>query len=710
MNNQLFLEAADRWYLNKLYVDLNCIKQKQLNIQGLTSLEATILRGLLCGYNSKAIASKLPEYSPESIVKLIRALHGYIEALIGEKLPPKKILDSLEVLGYKINLHSKRKMKKLSHTKSEKQEQEDNIPFINTTVEQIEQKSLPSNNSHLLPIQKIDNIDNKVTKQQLSNALLETKLGTKSPQTHVIETETASKDELLNSDRLNLSSTKSVGKITPTNYLPIVAENDFLPPISRWTTLGGLFLVSTIAITIATSAFTPYNLTVKAEAKVRPAGELRIVQAQTEGKIVKIPVSENQLVKQGDAIALIDNSRFQTTKIQLENKIQQAHLQIQQINTQIQTQQRQIIAESERIENTIASETAVLNRTYREYQDKKITSIAGVEEAKANLQLSEEELEKTQAKLKSARANQKSTEATLNAAKSKLNRYQNIASSGALSQDLLEEARLAVEQQQQSVTAQIATVEEQQQAIEQQQQAVAAAKARLESVKAALNPSDADLAIATKNITKEQAIGKANLASLNGEKEALIQQRLEIEKQLQEDQSELAQVKRELDRTIIKAPTDGIVFQLNLRNSDQTVTTGEKIAQIVPSQNSLAVETLVAAGDISKVKIGQPTQIKISACPYPDYGTLKGKVSKIAPDIIAPENNPNNVQTVSNISSPNTNNSFYAVTIAPDSLFLSQSNKKCPLQLGMEGQADIIANRETVLQFVLRKARLATDL
>jgi hypothetical protein len=56
------------------------------------------------------------------------------------------------------------------------------------------------------------------------------------------------------------------------------------------------------------------------------------------------------------------------------------------------------------------------------------------------------------------------------------------------------------------------------------------------------------------------------------------------------------------------------------------------------------------------------------------------------------------------------NNSFYAVTISPDSLFLSQTNKKCSIQLGMEGKADIIANRKTVLKFVLRKARLITDL
>lgn len=681
MKNNFFLEASNNWDLKKLYIDINFIKEKKLGQKKLTYLEKIILRGLLCGYNPSEIASKLPEESKGLIINLSWKLDRCLKSLVVKELSyihtECELFGCLEALGYKINLLSQQVVKK------EKVKTENNIPLLETTVET---NALSRENSQL-PIDQELNFN--VTDQQPSTTLLLAPI-------KETKQELEQKTFLLN----------QITKVAPTNYLPTVAENDFLPPISRWTTLGGLFLVSTIVITIATAAMTPYNVSVKADAKVRPAGELRIVQAQTEGKIVKIAVSENQSVKRGDTIALIDNSRFQTTKTQLENKIQQARLQIQQINAQIQAQQRQILAENDRVKNTIAAETAALSRSYREYQDKKLTSLAQVQEAEANLRASEEELQKQQAQLKSAQATQKSAEATLNAAKSKLNRYQTIAASGALSQDLLEEAQLTVEQQQQAVAAQIATVEEQQQAIKQQQQVIEATQARLDNAQAALNPSDADIAIANKTIAKEQAIGQANLASLNGEKEALIQQRLEIEKQLKEDKSELEQIKLEIDKTIIKAPTEGIVFQLNLRNSDQTVTTGEKIAQIVPSQTSLAIETLVATEDISKVKIGQPAQIKISACPYPDYGTLKGKVSNISPDIIAPENNLSQSPIVSNLSSQNINNSFYVVTVYPDSLLLNNNNQKCFIQLGMEGKADLISEKETVLKFVLRKIAL----
>jgi multidrug efflux pump subunit AcrA (membrane-fusion protein) len=66
---------------------------------------------------------------------------------------------------------------------------------------------------------------------------------------------------------------------------------------------------------------TKYKVTVKAPATIRPAGELRIVQAATAGTITHIAVKKNQVVKTGDVIATIDNSRLQTRKSQLQSNI-----------------------------------------------------------------------------------------------------------------------------------------------------------------------------------------------------------------------------------------------------------------------------------------------------------------------------------------------------------------------------------------------------
>ena len=452
------------------------------------------------------------------------------------------------------------------------------------------------------------------------------------------------------------------------DFLPLVQENDFLPPIGRWTSLGGLLIVGVVGVAIALASVTKYKVTVKAQAKVRPAGELRIVQAATEGPVRHISVEGNQVVKKGDVIATIDDSRLQTKKSQLQSNIGQAQLQLVQINAQISTLNSQIGAETERINRAVASAEAELDRRLREYRDRQITSKAEVEEAEAN---------------------SRSMDSALNAARSKRERYQSIAEEGVISQNQLEEAKLEVEQQQQSVEA---------------------TQARREIAKAALNPSKAEVAIAQQRIAQEKATGEATLARLNKEWKALIQQRIEIEKQLERDTRELQQVEIDLDQTTITATADGIISQLNLRNPGQTVRSGEEIAQIVPSNAPLVVNAAVSPSDISKLEEGQKVQMRVSACPYPDYGTLKGVVSQISEDTIKPQGNGATAPTTASSQKAATVDTFYQVTISPESLFLGRGKNQCPIQLGMEGRADIISREETVLKFLLRKARLITDL
>ncbi len=500
--------------------------------------------------------------------------------------------------------------------------------------------------------------------------------------------------------------------VSNTDFLPPIQTNEFLPPISRWTTFGGMFILCVIGLAVPVAAVTKYKVTVKGQAVVRPAGELRIVQAATEGQIMRIYVKENQVVKKGDAIATIDDSRLQTKKNQLQTNIQQANLQGVQINAQINALNSQIQAETDRLNHIIIGAEAELSGRRREYRDKNLTTVSELQEADANVRIAQEELQAGEAQLKTAQANLHATEAALGAARSKQNRYESVATQGALSKDQLEEAQLAVKQQQQAVKGQKALVEVQTQTIERLQQAVSAAIARRQRTQAALNPSHAEVEIARARIAQEKAAGEANKATLEKERQALVKQRIEIEKQLERDTSELKQVEIDLAQTIIAATADGIISQLNLRNPGQTVRVGEEVVQIVPSHAVQVVKAAVASEDKSKLKIGQKVQMRVSACPYPDYGTLNGKVQAISPDAMTPQKHGTNG------SIPNTNTSpkasapaaFYEVTIEPETLVLGKDKNQCHIQLGMEGRADIIAREETVLRFFLRKARLIADL
>lgn len=499
--------------------------------------------------------------------------------------------------------------------------------------------------------------------------------------------------------------------ISNTNFLPPIQTDEFLPPISRWTTFGGIFILCVLGLTVPVAAFTKYKETVKGQAVVRPAGELQIVQAATEGQIMHIYVKENQVVKKGDAIATIDDSRLQTKKRQLQTNIQQAKLQLVQTNAQINALNSQIRAETDRISRIITGAEAELSGRRREYQDQKIITVSEVQEADANIQIAQQELQAGIAQLKTAKANFHATEATLGAARLKQNRYEIVVTegAGALSQNDLEAVQLAVKQQEQAVEAQKATVEVQIQTIERLQQAVSAAVARRQRTQTGLNPSHAKVEIATQRIAQEKAAGLSNKATLEKERQVLIKQQIEIEKQLERDTNELKQVEIDLAQTTITATADGIISQINLRNSGQTVRAGSEVVQIVPTHAVKVVKAAIASEDKSKLKIGQKVLMRVSACPYPDYGTLNGKVEAISPDAHAPQKNATNESTTASPKA-SAEGAFYEVTIEPETLVLGKGKNQCHIQLGMEGRADIISREETVLRFFLRKARLIADL
>lgn len=166
-------------------------------------------------------------------------------------------------------------------------------------------------------------------------------------------------------------------------------------------------------------------------------------------------------------------------------------------------------------------------------------------------------------------------------------------------------------------------------------------------------------------------IRQLQLAQINTvlakERHANIQlQQIELQNQLMLDTQALHQVKLSLSQTKIVAKIDGAIALLSLRNLGQTVQPGTEIAQIIPSHSPLIIKASVSTQDINQIRVGQITQLRLSACPYPDYGTLPGKVKTIAPDATTlPSTQP-----------------FYEVTVAPERLVMKQHSQGKPSKSG----------------------------
>lgn len=180
-----------------------------------------------------------------------------------------------------------------------------------------------------------------------------------------------------------------------------------------------------------------------------------------------------------------------------------------------------------------------------------------------------------------------------------------------------------------------------------------------------------------------------------------------LDKELASTQAEAGQINRDLAKTAIKAPGPGVLFSLSLRNPGQMVAAGEELARIAPTQAGLLVKVQVPSQDITNVEVGHPARLRIAGCPYPDYGTLLARVVSIAPESSiqhavdpATRSGPTNPHQAST--------GVYEVTLLPEETVLRSNTRQCELRLGMDLTADITTRVDTVLSFLLRKARLTS--
>jgi HlyD family secretion protein len=428
----------------------------------------------------------------------------------------------------------------------------------------------------------------------------------------------------------------------------LLDESEFLPSLSRWVTFGGMGLVMLLGAAIFLASVFRFSDTVKAAAVLRPVGELKVAQSSIEGVIEQIYVQENQPIRKGEMVARLDDSRLRAKISQFYTELQRATMQVFQINSQLKGIDSQIVAETNMMNRMVAAAEASVLEQQNNYDNLRSTALADYEEATAALGLASQEMDS----------------------------YRSLEAAGAV-------PKLAVRQKE-------AALEE--------------ASARVRKLRALMTPTSAPIVRSRESVLQEQARGESSLAALRQQRDQFFQNRVAAQNQVERSQIEIRQAERELQGTIIRATSSGTILQLNLRNSGQVVQAGQAIAQIAPPNYSLLIKAQVNSGDINKVANGSEVKMRVNGCPYTEYGTLNGTVKTISADTIAADPSPSGNNSASVAKS-----SAYEVTVQPNSKVLGNGKNTCRLKFGMNGRADIITKKETVLTFMLKKAKLLTD-
>lgn len=87
-----------------------------------------------------------------------------------------------------------------------------------------------------------------------------------------------------------------------------------------------------------------------------------------------------------------------------------------------------------------------------------------------------------------------------------------------------------------------------------------------------------------------------------------------------------------LERTVIRAPTDGIVVRMVYNSPGSVVRPGEMVMELLPTTKKLIVQASVNPADIDLLQIGQEADLRFSALNMRVTPTVKGRLIYVSAD------------------------------------------------------------------------------
>lgn len=355
-----------------------------------------------------------------------------------------------------------------------------------------------------------------------------------------------------------------------------------LPPLYTRLLAGTLTALVLGAITWA--AFSKVDEVAVANGELVPSQQVRPVQALEGGTIERIMVKEGDRVQRGQVLMEQDTAVSQASV----DRLAEAARLIRQDVARL---------EAERTGETNTGtpiQDQLLTARLREYDNKRAAAqseatrqSAAIGEAQARLARLQENLVNARTSLGNARERERS--------------LRSLIGNGAVPRFDYLEAKDRLTQAQDQVASLEQEITGQQQAIRQAQAAYRGAQETTNRL-----TSERQSEILTQLTQRRQ-----DLANIEGQ---------------------LAQATRQQEQETVRAPINGIVYNLKATLGEGTVQPGEELLSILPDGDGLVLEVKLLNRDIGFIQPGMRTKVKIATFPFQEFGTIEGEVLQVSPN------------------------------------------------------------------------------
>ncbi|MBX7460167.1 HlyD family type I secretion periplasmic adaptor subunit [Qipengyuania huizhouensis] len=410
----------------------------------------------------------------------------------------------------------------------------------------------------------------------------------------------------------------------------------------RWSTMSAAQrLIVTAAVGIALlfawAAFAQVDQITRGTGTVIPSSKAQLVQPSEPAVIEEILVRSGQSVKEGDLLVRLDDSQSASALGELQTENERLAVRAQRLS-------------QEAGGGVLGCESGSACAEERRLAQARAATARARESSLASA------IEQRRRDLAEAQATASSLESSLRLAREQVEMLRPLAAKNIVPQtDLLTAEREVIDLQGRLSAA---------------RQAAARASASISQAQADLSQARADF--------RQQALAE----------------RSEIATRMAVNEESIRGATARRNRNELRAPSDGIVNDVQVTTEGGFVNAGEKIMQIVPVGDKLLIEARISPSDRAFVKVGDRANVKVTAYDFSIYGGLKGRVAQVSADSIFDE-----VER----------EAYYAVVIETDRAFIEKGGVRLPIVPGMICDVEILTARRSVLSYLFKPVNRAFD-
>ncbi len=143
----------------------------------------------------------------------------------------------------------------------------------------------------------------------------------------------------------------------------------------------------------------------------------------------------------------------------------------------------------------------------------------------------------------------------------------------------------------------------------------------------------------------------------------------------------------------VRAPVNGIIQKISETPVGTVIPAGGTVCEIVPTDGGVLMQAHVSPRDIGFVHVGQKAIVKSDAFDYGRFGTIPGRVARIA---------------ATNTTDAQGQSPYIMVEVELDQPYVG-TNKDHMVTPGMTGEATILTGEKTIFQYLLKPIYLTLD-